>query len=224
MSESYPYEDNIRTPDEINMGSRGTIPQLGRNVRGFTAYKDLLITGSGLASSTGKPLGNKYFLKTSAKCQAKDTCDSTGNGCLETDRYIYINNIPSGTLAGLVPGAVGQLGVLNPFAIFRAFRDGATPPCELITMEVVDNKNNRTEQTHYVTLADIRAMNPCWFNTATHNLTNPVTNRKCREVFQNRVDENAEVVMSDDPVDKVYFAGLSLICIYILYRFMYRGK
>lgn len=238
LGETYPYADNIRSPSEINMGTSGTIPQMGRNVRGFLAYRDLLISGDSIASSTGKPLGNKYFLNTSAKCMANDTCDANGEGCMITDRYIYVNNIPSGNipflssasgvnfsiLRGLVPGALEQLGVLNPAGIFRAFTDGATPKCQIITMETVDNNNNRSEQSHYVTLGDIKSIDPCEFNTATHNRTNPVTNKKCREIFQNRVDENAEVLMSDDPIDKVYFLGLSFLSIYILYKFMYKTK
>jgi hypothetical protein len=197
----------------------------------------LLVTGSSSASATGGPLGNKYFLKTGAKCQAADTCTTDAAGkvsCQETDRYIYINNIPSGNIPfissgmgqnfsefrGLIPGAIEDLNVLNPSGIFRAFKDPATPQCQKITMEVIDNNNNRTEQSNYVTLGDIKSMDPCWFNTSTYNNINPITNKQCNEAFQNPVAKNAEIVMSDDPLDQLYFAGLAGVGIYIFYRIM----
>jgi hypothetical protein len=215
----YPYEDNIRAPNQIGMNTNGSIPQLGRNIKGLESYFDLLVSGKSRASATGGPLGNKYFLKTGAKCQALDTCTTDAGGasvCQETDRYIYINNIPSGTFRGLLPGTIGKLSVLNPFAIFRAFKDGTSPKCQKITMEIVDNKNNSYPGSNYVTLADIESMNPCWFP----NKTNPITNKRCSEGFQTPVAANAEIVMSDDPMDQLYFAGLACIGVYIFYRIM----
>ena len=216
----YPYEDNIKPPNQIGMNDEGSINQLGRNIKGLFAYVDLLVTGNSRASATGGPLGNKYFLKTGAKCQAVDTCKKNATGtatCEETDRYIYINNIQGG---GLIPGAIGSLKVLNPAAIFRAFKDSGTPECQKITMEIIDNNNNRSKASNYVTLGDIKSMDPCWFNTSTYNKVNPITNNKCRESFQNPIGENASPVMSEDPIDQLYFAGLAGIGIYIFYRIM----
>jgi hypothetical protein len=216
----YPYKDNIKAPNQIGINDNGSIPQLGRNIKGLFEYVGLLTTGKSRASATGGPLGNKYFLKTGAKCQAADTCktDATGAAiCQETDRYIYVNNIPTG---GLITGAMGNLRVLNPAAIFRAFEDGATPQCQKITMEIIDNKNSRSQGSNYVTLGDIKSMDPCWFNTSTYNKVNPITKKKCGEAFQNPVEENASPIMSDDPIDQLYFAGLAGIGIYIFYRIM----
>lgn len=234
----YPYQDYIRTPKEIGMNDKGTIQQLGRNIKGLTEYVYLIVTGKSKASATGdRPLGNKYFLKTGAKCQASDTCKTDEAGvstCQETDRYIYINNIPTGNIPfissgmgvnfsefrGLLPGAMEKLKVLDPAAIFRSFKDGATPPCQQITMEIVDNNNNSREQSNYVTVGDIESIDPCLFNTSTYNKQNPITKKRCREAFQNPVATNAGVIMSDDPIDQLYFAGLASIGIYIFYRIM----
>jgi hypothetical protein len=216
----YPYKDNIKTPKQIGINDTGTMPQLGRNIKGLFEYVGLLTTGKSRASATGGPLGNKYFLKTGAKCQAVDTCKTNTSGisaCEETDRYVYINNIPSG---GLITGAIGNLKVLNPAAIFRAFKDSGTPQCQKITMEIVDNNNNKSKGSNYVTLGDIESMDPCWFNTSTYNKVNPITKQKCRESFQNPVGANASPVMSDDPIDQLYFAGLAGVGIYIFYRIM----
>ena len=222
----YPYQDNIKPPNDIGMNDKGTIPQLGRNVKGLTEYVYLLTSGKSKASATGGPLGNKYFLKTGATCQAVDTCVPDESGvatCDETDRYIYINNVPGGKIGmgrGLIPGAIEKVSILNPSAIFRAFKDSSKPECQRITMEVIDNKNIRTQQSNYVTLGDIKDMDPCWFNTSEYNKTNPITKEKCKEKFQNPVGANAEVLMPDDPIDQLYFAGLAGIGIYIFYRIM----
>jgi len=240
MSDSiqdYPYQDNIKTPREISMSDAGTIPQLGRNIKGLVEYVKVLVTGNSRASATGGPLGNKYFLKTGAKCKAMDTCENDESGnpvCKDTERYIYINNVPSGRIPlvssgvgvnfsefrGLIPGAMEQLNVLNPAAVFNAFKDGSTQSCQVITMETIDNNNNSKPESQYVTLGDIKTMDPCWFNTSKYNKTNPITKQKCRETFQNPVAANAEVVMSDDPMDQLYFVGLAGIGIYIFYRIM----
>ena len=233
----YPYQDNIKPPNDIGMNDKGTIPQLGRNVKGLVEYVKLLVTGKSRASATGGPLGNKYFFKTGATCQAVDTCVTDESGvatCDETDRYIYINNVPGGRIPlissgmgvnftefrGLIPGALENINVLNPSAIFRAFKDSSKPECQRITMEVIDNKNNRTQQSNYVTLGDIKDMDPCWFNTNTYKKTNPITKQKCKESFKNPVGANAEVFMPDDTIDQLYFAGLAGIGIYIFYRIM----
>jgi hypothetical protein len=236
--QDYAYQDNIKAPNQISIRENGTIPQLGRNIRGLIEYVKLLVTGRSRASATGGPLGNKYFLKTGAQCRAMDTCttDETGKEvCENTARYIYLNNVPGGRIPlissgmgvnftqfrGLIPGAMENLNVLNPRAIFRAFRDGATPPCQLITMETIDNNNNRKTDSQYVTLGDIKSMDPCWFDRKTYNRTNPVTKRKCRETFETL---NPAPVMSDDPIDQLYFAGLAGVGIYVFYRIMERSS
>ena len=52
------------------MGKSGDLC-FGKNIAGIINYTDILVTGKGRASKTGRPLGNK-FLKTGGKCQPKD--------------------------------------------------------------------------------------------------------------------------------------------------------
>ena len=217
------------------------MPQLGRNIQGMVEYTKLLVSGESRASVTGGPLGNKYFLKTGAQCKSVDTCrkDETGKEiCEDVDRYIYINNIPAGNIPlissgmgvnfsqfrGLIPGAMENLNVLNPMAIFRAFKDGANPPCQMLKMQTIDNNNNVSSESNYVTIADIKSMDPCWFNTTPeYGGTNPVTGQKCRSAFTTLSDSEA-VPMSSDPMDQIYFAGLACIGIYVFYRIMEKSK
>ena len=232
LGPTYPYYKNIKTPSEIGMSDKGTLQQMGQDIDGLIQYVELLVTGNSTASTTGGPLGNKFFLKTGAKCAAIDKCTDKNDEstCEQTDRFIYVDNVPAGNIPfisgglgvnfsefkGLIPGAMGNLNVLNPFAIMRAFLAGSTPPCQEITMETIDVNNNKSSESHYVTLADIQNMDPCIFP----NRKNPVTGDSCRETFKTGVAANASPLMSDDPIDQVYFASLAGLGVYILYRIM----
>jgi hypothetical protein len=225
LGPTYPYYKNIKTPSEIGMSDKGTIKQMGKNIDGLIDYVELLVTGKSKASSTGGPLGNKFFLKTGGKC-----VDAATNN--QVDRYIYINNMPQGNIPfisnglgvnfsefkGLIPGAMGNLNVLNPFAILQSFLSGATPPCQELTMETIDINNNKSSETHFVTTTDIKNIDPCSFP----NKTNPVTNVKCKESFESI--NAAPYEMPEDPVAQLYFAGLAFVGVYILHRLMEKSR
>jgi hypothetical protein len=192
-----------------------------------------LVQGNSIVSTTGQPLGNKFFLKTGAKCLAKDTGK-------EVDRYIYVNNVPDGTIPivsqglgvnfsqfrGLIPGAIGNLNVLNPYTIMQSFMVGSTPSCQKITMETINNNNNRYNETQYVTLVDIQNMNPCNFR----DNRNPISGKTCRQAFQNiretpdNSNNDVEVKLPEDPIAQLYYLSLSAISVYILYRLIEKGR
>jgi hypothetical protein len=223
---SYPYYKNIKAPNQIGMSSKGTLPQLAKDINGLISYVEVLVTGKSKASVTGNPLGNKYFLKTGTKCK-----DPNAN---MVDRYIYINNVPQGNIPiissgmdrnfkefkGLIPGAISNLNALNPMRLWDAFSMGAVPDCQQITMETIDIRNNKSRETQYVTLADIRNIDSCSFP----NKTNPLTRAKCKETFSTlnttNMDDYSAVQIPDDPIAQIYFLGLSSLGIYILYQMM----
>lgn len=232
LGPTYPYYKNIKSPSQIGMTDKGTIQQMAKNIDGLIQYVEVLVSGKSKASATGGPLGNKFFLQTGAKCAAIDSCTDPNDAstCQKVDRYIYINNVPEGNVPfissgmgvnftefkGLIPGAMGNLNALNPFAIMRAFMSGTNPPCQSLTMTTINSSNERSSETHYVTLADIASMDPCSFP----NNKNPVTNLKCVETFQN----NDEIMMPDDPLAQLYFASIGVIGLFILYRIMEKSK
>jgi hypothetical protein len=236
LGPSYPYYKNIKTPSQLGMSSNGTIQQMAQDVNGLIQYVEVLVTGNSQASATGGPLGNKFFLQTGAKCAALDKCSNPNDTstCQQVDRYIYVDNVPQGNIPfisqglgvnfsefkGLIPGAMGNLNVLNPFAIMSAFMSGSTPPCQELTMQTIDVNNNQSSETHYITVSDISNMDPCTFS----NGNNPVTNANCQETFKTGVGKDAAPVMSDDPVDQLYFASLAAIGIYILYKIMEKSR
>jgi hypothetical protein len=226
LGPDYPYYKYIKTPGEIGMSNKGSLTQLGKDIDGLISYVEVLVSGKSKASKTGKPLGNKFFLKTGGKCIDRKTDE-------EVDRYIYINNVPQGNIPfmpsgfnvnfkefrGLIPGTISQLDAFNPLTIFQSFLMGSKPECQELTMETIDINNNRSTETNYVTLVDIRNMNPCLFQ----NKRNPVTGDRCRETFQN-MEEIDIPRIPDDILTKLYFASLGGLGIYLLYRTMLKLK
>jgi hypothetical protein len=228
LGPTYPYYNNIRPPNEIGMSNRGTLQQMGRNIDGLINYVEVLVSGKSRASRTGQPLGNKFFLKTGAKCIDKDTNE-------EVDRYIYVNNVPQGNIPfissglgvnfkefrGLIPGSMSNLNALNPFSIMQSFLSGSRPECQKITLETIDNNNKKSSESHYVTLIDIQNMDPCNFQ----NRINPITGRRCRETFENIGSEyKEELKMPDDVYAQLYLAGVAGLGIYLLYRIMEKSQ
>jgi hypothetical protein len=224
LGPDYPYYKNIKTPKEIGMSSKGSLTALGNDINGLIQYVELLVSGNSKASATGKPLGNKFFLQTGAKCVDTTTKE-------QQDRYIYINNVPIGNVPfissgmgvnfsdfkGMIPGMMGNLNALNPFAIMQAFMSGTTPDCQEITMQTIDVNNNKSSETHFVTLVDINNMDPCLFP----DKENPVTKEKCREAFTTSDDMSPK--LPDDAIDQIYFASLAGVGIYILYKIMLKN-
>ena len=232
LGPTYPYYKNIKSPGQIGMSDDGSLSALAEDIDGLISYVEVLVTGNSNASSTGGPLGNKFFLKTGAKCKATNTCTDPNDSstCQEVDRYIYVDNVPAGNIPfisqglgvdfsefkGLIPGAMGNLNVLNPYGIMQAFLSGSTPACQELTMQTISVDNVSSSETHYVTVTDIQNMDPCTFS----NKANPITGKGCQEAFNNGVADSASPLLPEDPLAQIYFAGLALVGIYILYRFM----
>lgn len=230
LGPTYPYYENIKSPSEIGMSSKGNISALGKDIDGLIDYVEVLVAGKSKASTTGQALGNRFFLKTGAKCAANNI-DGSDN---QVDRYIYVDNIPNGTIPfissglgvnftdfeGLIPGAMGNMSVLNPFAIMQAFMSGSTPPCQEITMETIDNKNNKSSETHYVTTVDIKNMNPCTFRDG----NNPVTGKGCRSAFTTYDGNDNSNSFPEDPMVQLYFFGLTLVGIYMFMKLLEKTR
>ena len=240
LGPSYDYWKNIKQPSQMGMSPAGTLDALATNVDGLLSYVQVLVTGGGNASKTGKPLGNKFFLKTNGKCREmsienwkkEQEEDKKWNSDYEqvdkdlknksisedeatkkknelsaikdkrdkerekahnkiVDRWIYINNIPDGTipfissgadgssftdLRGLIPGAMGNLAALNPAPLFKAFVTGSTPDCAEISLDTVDQSNAKRAEKRHLALMDVEVMNPCNFS----NGSNPISGSTCQ--------------------------------------------
>ena len=161
----YDYHKNIKSPSEMGLSSKGTINQMGKNVIGLIDYVQILVTGTGKASKTGKPLGNKFFIPTQSKCKDID------NDYKDASRHIYIDNVPTGKIPfmssgmgqnfssykGLVPGAVENLQELNISNIFTSVlkSGGGAPDCKKVTLKVIGNDNKEKKVSKYVSVDEL---------------------------------------------------------------------
>ena len=178
----YPYYSQINNVDHISdeiLQAGLTESPYGADVDAMKTYPKFLIEGGGIASKLNGPLGDKYFIKTGTKCT-----DVTTNSL--KDRSMYINNVPDGSIPfvssvfggkhytqfeGLIPGALGNFERIKPYKFFQAFLEGHAPNCVPITLETIDICNNISQETGYLTNADVIEMDPCYFP----NNINPLT-------------------------------------------------
>jgi|UniRef100_A0A6C0CI43 hypothetical protein len=227
LGPDYKYWKQIKTPSELGMSTSGSISTIAADVAGLINYVEVLVTGNSKASRTGKPLGDKFFLKTFATCKDKSSGDVV-------DRYIYVNNVPDGSIPfisssmnmnfsefeGLVPGTMSNLSAMNPMLIFQAFMSGSQPDCEELTMETIDVNNNVGSETRHVTTIDIQNINPCSFP----GKKNPISNLACKEAFTSMNPKKKRTYIPDDILVKMFYGSLGLFGIYLLICVMKRIK
>lgn len=215
MGPNYPYVKYINGTRRMRMGPKWD--NIANNVAGLGAYVQILVEGGGRASRTGKPLGNKFFLKTAGKCKAVDNRlkpvmvnsktkkDKDGKPIKEqkmVDRYMFVNNIPDGdiplissaagganfsTFKGLIPGMLSNLNVLNPGDLFKSFIMSTEPKCAKITMDTVDENNVKRRETNYVPVTEIKMINACLFP----DKNNRFNGKSCVEAFENIEEKSA---------------------------------
>ena len=224
LGPTYNYPDQIKSPSELGMSSTGSWKTLTNDISGLIAYVQVLVTGEGKASKTGRPLGTKFFLKTGGKCK------DIKSGEL-VQRYVYIDNVPDGTIPfissglgvnfttfrGLIPGIMSNIGKVNPLQILQSFVMGSNPDCQSITLQTIDAKNNVSKETQFVATLDIQSMTACSFP----DKKNPLTGEKCREAFSNiNPSEFKSCKMPEELITKVYFSALGVFGFYILLKLL----
>ena len=211
LGPDYLYWKRILKPSDMGMSADGNFTALTNDVGGLINYVEVLVTGNA-GSTTGGPLGDKFFLKTGGQC----TDVASGK---KVDRYIYIDNVPNGNIPfissglggvdftefeGLIPGLLGDLGKLNPLNLFKSFMMGENPDCMSVTLQTIvpvqdaelndTGKDNIGSETQYVAVADVKNMDPCIFpnkqNPADPSLT-------CTETFTSRMNANANAKSHD---------------------------
>jgi hypothetical protein len=221
LGPDYLYWKRILKPSDMGMSADGNFGALTNDVNGLINYIEVLVSGNA-GSTTGGPLGDKFFLKTGGQC----TDVATGS---KVDRYIYINNRPNGNIPfissglggtdftefeGLIPGLLGDLGKLNPLNLFKSFMMGDNPDCMSVTLEtivpVADANFNDTGQDkkgteqQFVAVADVKNMDPCIFS----NKINPADpSLTCTETFTSRMDNNNRNRDSSSSDDEDYITG-----------------
>ena len=246
---NYEYYKYVKTPKEMGIETGDSLSNVSTGVGGLFSYVKLLVEGDSRASTTGKPLGNKYFLKT-----AQDCTNTENNQTVK--RSLYFDNVPSGNLGlfkdtgnentdfrGLIPGAIEDVMSIGKIDFFGAFSNFDVPSCQAITLKTIDVNNNAGTDTQYVTLSDIKEISPCNFP----GRENPQTKDKCtRQGFTMAHDDdddinsaelykdyyklhdddneitnnNTKLMMPDDVFLKVLFFSLGTLSVYIALKLM----
>ena len=218
LGPDYLYWKRILKPSDMGMSADGNFGALTNDVNGLINYVEVLVTGNA-GSTTGGPLGDKFFLKTGGQC----TDVASGK---KVDRYIYIDNVPNGNIPfissglggtdftefeGLIPGLLGDLGKLNPLNLFKSFMMGDNPDCMSVTLQTIvpvadadlndTGKDNVGNETQYVAVADVKNMDPCIFNDKKNPADPSLT---CTETFTARMDAKNRDRDSSEDEDSVF--------------------
>ena len=225
LGPDYKYYRFIKTPRELGMSDRGDMATLGANVAGLVNYTKLMVEGTGAANKAGnRPLGNKFFLKTGGECKASDGSSQ--------DRYIYINNVPNGSIPflssamgsnfssfrGLVPGAIGDAADMNPLAMMSGFMQGNNPKCTAVSLSEINSNNQKTgRKTRYIANGDILQMDPCTFGGKLP-IPNPGGGYESRSGCVESFIGNSKISNKNKNFANVYTLAVSGLFIYLLFR------
>ena len=179
---SYEYYKYVKTPKDMEIKSGDSLENVSDAVSGLFNYVKLLVEGDSVASTTGKPLGNKYFLKTAQDCTDTITKQTV-------KRSLYFDNVPTGNLGmfadtgsettdfrGLIPGAVEDVMSIGKIDFFGAFSNFSVPECQAVKLKTISVNNAVSSDTQYVTISDIKQISPCNFLP---DRVNPQTKNRC---------------------------------------------
>lgn len=217
---SYSYSDNIKAPRELNMSSSSE--DLENNVKGLMDYTQILSEGGGnasKASSDGGILGNRYFLKTTGKCNNlnKDSKDS--------DRYIYIDNVPTDDMGmgrGLIPGIAEGIASLNPLKLISAMKNPGVQDCVPVRLKITDSRNLNEE--HPVSCSDIDEISAgAWASTEEDIDKIKKSCEKFISANENmrrgyKLEGVDRLGIIDDPLTNIYVALVGGLMVYIIYK------
>ena len=214
LGQEYSYNKYVNPPNKVGITSKATITGVANDISGLTSYADLLITGRGKASATGRPLGDKFWYYTGSKCNI--VTDDTGKELpadtpkQSVNRWIYINNMPVGNEAGLIPGTLRDLVSFTKLSIMNAFTGETTPNCQSVNLETIDSNNNKGHTSHYVALMDLKNMDECKPRPNGSPLYN------CKDSFINM--NNFSNNFSNNFIDNFFILCICVTGIYILYK------
>lgn len=235
LGPDYNYTKFINSPKELGMSGKGSMGALEKDVAGIVSYVELLIAGTGEASKSGKPLGDRFFLKTGGKCKDYKTSKLV-------QRDMYINNVPDGQIPilselsgidatsfeGLIPGIFSNLDALNPLQLFSAFMEGNNPLCAEVKLETIGSNNRKKTEAGYVPISELKQLE------SSNDIPKGTVTSQMNDALKSHVKENTEGFININDVsdykktskkkykvDKFlnkYFFGICILFLYILYR------
>jgi len=248
VDNNYNYTKFIKTPKQMGIEVGDSLSNVENGVAGIFSYVKLLVEGRSNASKIGRPLGNKYFLKTTENCVNQNTGK-------KEKRSLYFDNVPTGNLGilkdtgnefsefrGLVPGAIESVMAIGNIDFFSVFTETGIPKCLPVKLKTIDINNKEGSDTQYVTISDIEKISPCNFISR----TNPVNGSVCTrqgftlqsdttneeknnaELYKNYYNlddddtdgKNMKLMMPDDVFLKVLFYSLGGLSVYVALKLL----
>ena len=237
--EDYEYAKKIKTPTEMGVSPDGGA--LSKNIDTMGEYSNVLVSGKSQAHRgplEGKPLGNRYFIKTTETCKY---LDSNSNEVIDVSRNLYIDTIPDNIhigfdlpdTRGLVPGLLGDIQNIIPKDLLSMTSDNS---CVKLNLHVRRNDNTNSDtQTEkceaYVTEDDAQLINPCAFPLVGSEYKNTVSKETtpkdlCPEregfitannnLYNNRTLTNVKHINSN--IENLYILGVGGLFVYLLYK------
>ena len=250
IPQGFNYSGAIPTPAAMEVSGTGSMEQMRKNVNALLNYGTVLSDGcsapareKGLCKANRElesaaaearaemkegftpdiyPLGDKYFLKTSSTCKDKDG--------KEHDRYIYINNVPTGkidmgfgkvggggdgAMRGLIPSLVEDMSKLNPLSLMRAFStDSKGSKCKKVNLGTIDSQGKTGREEHYMTLDDIVDLDP--FVGSRGEFVK--FNNKLKTGTTDTIVPSAKI----DAVENLYIFGFSVFVIFLISKMAYK--
>lgn len=228
---NYNYFKKIAGPGDLGIGTEGSMSQLATDMAGLVEYGKIVSTGNSSASLVpgGKPMGNKFFMETGAKCKNKKG---------ETvPRYVYFDFIPNGYLdlsltgdgseemnlgssfRGLLPGLLEDIEKLNPLRFFQAFTMGATPPCTEVTLPTGNAGEPGVDPADCSlpgAICETRAMLDSEIDNLPASTFPPQHPKPTIEAFAN--------AGNDDSIKTLFVGGLSLFGIYLVHKLLNKSS
>ena len=172
-----------------------------------------------------------------------------GNKARHTEnRYIYIDNLPTGAIPGLgtlkgmrglIPGMIENLGAFNPMGLLNSITAPSVPPCVKLNMETIEFKDEGDNSAdwhhkygtdaHHVALSDVYDLKPCSFVVGGTVGKNPISDRESSEcpkhssetfknLFNREKDDNTILKLKDKPIAKLFNMSFGLLMAYLLWK------
>jgi hypothetical protein len=232
LGPDYNYYSHIRNPSELGMSGKGNLKALSNDIAGIMDYVEVLVSGTGPASS-GKPLGDKFFIKTAGQCK-----DYKTNKLV--NRSMFINNIPTKKIPiisnlsgmsfpdfrGIVPGMVENIYDINPLKMFSAFMEGNEPLCAEVKLDTVGTKESSGSGFVPIKeLKDLESIGKIPKGTVTDDMKKSLNNI---ENFVNIIEgfgtnyNYKNKTFTNSNIENIYLFSFTILLSYITYKLLHK--
>lgn len=223
LGPDYKYYKHIKNPSQLGMSGDGNLNALSNDIAGIMDYVEVLVSGTGPASS-GKPLGDKFFIKTAGQCK-----DFKTNKLVT--RSMFINNIPTSKLPiisnlsgvsfpdfrGIVPGMLENVYDINPLKMFSAFMEGNEPVCAEVKLDTVGT--NEPSGSGFIPISELKELQSSGKipnNTVTPDMINALNKKESFvNILEGFNNKNNNKTFTNSNIEHIYLISFAVLLGYI---------